>query len=110
MPARDSAHVEEFRKSLKDWVDERFISRNDLEALAMYHMYIVNLGDDQGWLYDGESYKPGRVMGRLVVKSWVQEEPFVCFISGRTYVNCVRIFLRRLAEGTAEWVPDKYRA
>lgn len=108
MGPKDNGHVEGFKESLEAWTDHRFVSREDIEALAMFVMYIVNLADAGGWLYRGHSFRMGVGLSTLVVKAMLDDTAVVCFVSGKTFVNCVRIFLRKLDEDVVEWRQDKY--
>lgn len=110
MDAMDNGHVGEFKKALDTWTDQRFVSRKDIEALAMFSVYLVNLSEANDWVYDGHSFKVALPLSTLVVRGHVGGSAMVCFISGRTFTNCARIFLRRLAEDELEWRVDKYRA
>lgn len=109
MATRENGHLVQFEESLSDWVDERFLSRKDLRALAMFSMYLVNLADDDGWLYCGHSWKESQYLGCLVVKSVVDKVPSVAFTSAKTYTASVGIFLRKLEHGDVIWQKDKYR-
>lgn len=102
-------HLEQFRAALEGWTDERFISRDEIEAVAMFNMYLVNLLEDAGATYDGHSLRIGTPMCLLVVRGSLDGIPHVVFSSGRTPIACVRIFLRKLEEGLLEWTPDKFR-
>ncbi|GAG66854.1 unnamed protein product, partial [marine sediment metagenome] len=75
MDPRDTQHVAEFRKAAQAWTDERFLSRKELESLAMFGLYLVNLADADGWQYDGHSWKQAPGMGCLVVKATVDNIP-----------------------------------
>lgn len=108
MDPRNSEHVERFRTQLETWQDGRFISREAIESLAMFSLYLVNLADADGWVYVGHSFKRGVGLSKLVIKAMLDEQPVVSFISGRTLVSCITIFLRRMEEKSVEWHPDKY--
>lgn len=110
MSARDSEHLLQFRKSLQDWRDERFLTKQTLDDLAMYNLYLVNLADEDGWAYDGHSLSIGSPMSRLVTRGTHEGVPHVVFTSARTTAGCMRIFLRKMTEGTLEWRKDKYRS
>lgn len=110
MAAKDSEYLAEFRKSLEGWTDERMISRDDLEALTMFNMYIVNLASDDGWVYNGHSLNYTQVNSRLVVRGTIDGIPHVVFSSGRTPMGCVRAFLRKMDEGWLEWSVDRFRS
>lgn len=109
MTAKDNGHVVEFRKSLADWTDERMITRQQLDDLAMFFLYLVNLADEDGWVYDGHSMKMAATVCCLTVRSTIDGIPHVVFSSGRTPTACVRAFLRKMDEGWLEWVVDKFR-
>lgn len=109
MVSRDNGHLGQFEIALKDWTDERFVSREQIRALSMFNMYLVNLSEEDGWQYDGHSWKQGNPIGCLVVKATMDGAPVVVFTSARTTINGVVIFLRKLEQGLLEWRPDKYR-
>lgn len=110
MAAMDNQHVAGFHEALAGWTDHRFISREDLESIAMFDMYLVNLLDLRGRAYYGHTYTQKGKMGCLVVKADYEGTPQVVFVNGRTYPACIRIFLRRLQAGAQDWRKDKYRA
>lgn len=109
MAAKDNGYLEQFRKSLEGWTDERMISRTQVWAAAMFFLYIVNLSEADGWVYDGHSMKVGVPMCTLTVKAHIEGAPYVVFTSARTTMGCVRVFIRKLEEGLLEWRPDQYR-
>lgn len=109
MGARDNQHVEAFREALDGWTDQRFATREEIEALCMFNLYLVNLAEADGWVYDGHSLNVGSPMCRLVVRGTHDGIPHVVFTSGRTPTACVRIFLRKLDEGWLEWSVDRFR-
>lgn len=108
MDPRNTEHVEEFKRSLAAWSDTRFLSRDELETLATFVMYLVNLAEHDGWVLRGHSWKESEQMGCLVVKGTQDGLPVVAFTSARTAVSGMRIFLRKLEGEFLEWVPDKY--
>ena len=101
--------IDKFRESLDGWIDERFVTRADLWALAMLSVYIVNLSEQDGWVYDGHSFKVGTPMCCLTVKATIDGIPQVVFTSGRTHTGCVRAFITKLEQGLLEWRNDRYR-
>lgn len=110
MDPRETEYVERFETSLAGWTDERFVSRDQIRALAMFSLYLVNLAEYGEWSYYGHSYKATQPLGVLVVKATMDEAPVVCFTSARTFCSCVRIFLRKLESDLVEWRPDQYRS
>lgn len=104
----DLEHVVRFDEALKGWTDHRFLSAADIRVLAMFNMYLVNLGEADGWLYRGHSWKESTPLGCLVVKAIVDDVPSVVFTNARTTISGMRIFLRKLEGSFLEWVPDKY--
>lgn len=109
MDPSDTEYVKAFRKSLEGWTDHRFVTAEQIEDLAMFHLYLVNLAEADGWAYHGHSVTEGTPMCRLVVRGAVDGTPSVVFTSGRTTMGCVRTFLRKMKEGWLEWSVDKYR-
>ena len=109
MDAMNTPHLVEFRKSLQGWTDERFASKRDIEGLAMFSLYLVNLAEADGWHYDGHSFKMKSPMSTLVVRATIDDIPHVVFSSGRNHTACVRAFMRKLEEGWLEWVVDRFR-
>lgn len=105
----DRPYLKEFWSSLEAWGDQRMVTREELFALATFNMYIVNLAEEDGWVYCGHSYKAGLVMGTLVVKAYQDELPVVVFTSARSPTRCMIVFLRKLEAGVLEWREDKYR-
>lgn len=106
---KDNPYLAEFRQALEVWTDERMITREQLWALSMFFLYLVNLSEEDGWDYDGHSMKVGSPMCTLTVKAHLEGIPYVVFTSGRTTISCVRVFIRKLEEGLLEWRPDQYR-
>lgn len=104
-----SEYIENFRAALEAFTDERFASRQDLYDLAMFHLYLVNLAENDGWQYDGHSWKESAGLGCLVVKATVDGIPSVVFTNAHSSTIGIRIFLRKLDAGILEWVKDRYR-
>lgn len=100
--------LEGFRQALSSWTDERFVSRDDVWALAVFGTYLVNLADGDGWQYRGHSFRVKDPMCTLVVRAYIDDIPHVVFSSGRTYTACIRAFLRKLEGGYLDWVVDRY--
>lgn len=109
MTAKDSEYLEQFTESLADWTDERFITRDQIGALAKFNLYLVNLAEEDGWSYSGHSLKMGTPMCCLVVKAYIEDAPVVVFTSARSPTGCVVTFMRKLDQGLLEWRDDQYR-
>lgn len=105
---RDTEHVTEFQRSLQEWADSRFLSRDQVETLAMFVMYLVNLAEHDGWTLRGYSWKEADYLGCLVVKATRDGVPLVAFTSAKTAINGMRIFLKKLEGDFVEWTKDKY--
>lgn len=109
MPAMRNSHLDGFRESLEGWTDERMVTKEDLWAMAMFNLYIVNLAEADGWHYYGHSFKNSQPLAVLVVKATLDDLPVVVFTSGRDTMGCIRIFIRKLEQGLLEWTKDKFR-
>ncbi len=108
MDPMDTEHVKVFEQSLLDWTDSRFLTREQLRVVAMFTMYLVNLGEADGWSLRGYSWKESSYMGCLVVKATVNDLPQVVFTSAMTPISGMGIFLRKMKADCLEWIPDKY--
>lgn len=102
-------HLEAFGQALAEWTDARFVSSDQIRAMAMFHLYLVNLAEDDGWEYDGHSFKIGAPMCTLTVKATIGGVPQVVFTSARTSIACVVVFVRKLEGELLEWRDDRYR-
>lgn len=110
MDPMDSQHVERFGEALEEWTDQRFVTREQIHDLAMFTVYLVNLAEGAGWTYDGHSLSLGNPTSRLVVRGTVKGVPSVVFTSGRTTMECIHVFMRKMKADLMEWTPDKFRA
>ena len=105
----NSKRLGDFGKVADEWTDERFLSRQDLKDLYAFVVLMVNLAESDDWQYDGHSLKIGTPMSMLTVRGTVDGIPHVVFTSGRTTMECIRTFVRKLGEGWLEWRVDRYR-
>lgn len=101
-------YVTQFDDSLEGWTDERFITRRQVRALAMFSLYLVNLAEEGGWRYTGHSFRDSEYMALLVVKGVVDGIPSVVFTNAKTYTSCVEVFLRKLGAEQLEWREDRF--
>lgn len=109
MVSSENPHLAALDAALDGWTDERFASRIQVESLCMFSLYLVNLAEDDGWVYDGHSFKVATPMSVLTVKATIDGTPQVVFTSGRTHTGCIVAFVRKLREGWLEWRPDQFR-
>lgn len=80
----------------------------DLQTEHMFSTYIVNLLEDRGLHWRGQSVKNQGWSVLLVVKVARDSLPLVGFFTERTTTHCMRLFLKKLAEGTINWQKDKF--
>lgn len=88
--------------------EEGPLARDDVRVWHEFHYYNVNLLEQRGLAWRGESFKNQGWSCLLVVKVARGRIPLVAFITGEDTTGCMRIFLRQLAEGTVEWRDDKF--
>lgn len=111
MGASYDKHILAIEKAANDWGDSRFFTKDELVALYMYKKYLVNLLDDEGLEYRGESVKYGVPMVLLVVKVTRDGAGLVTFVSALNIISCYKTFIARLISDTVEWREDQfYRA
>lgn len=104
----DNPNVVGLKQWLEDWPEKRYFTAEEVYDLYMYEKYLVNLLSDVGLTYRGESVKYQTRMTLLVVKVSSKDGPMVCFINGRTSLECKGIFIEKLAIEGVEWRPDRY--
>ena len=85
------------------------LDRDDVRVWHQYHTYLVNLLEQRGYAWRGESFKNQGWAVLLVVKAAREHVPVVAFITGADTTGCMRIFLRQLEEGLVEWRQDQYK-
>lgn len=91
------------------WTDQREIERIELQALLLFSIYgpcETSQSDDP---LTGFSFRQEERQGLLVVRRLREDVHEVCFINGRTFVDCVRIYVRKWLEDTLRWYPDRFR-
>lgn len=108
MDNNNNKHLADLQASLEGWTDERFLTRKEIAIAYKINCYMVNLGDDAGIEFRGFSFRARLPLGLLVVKATIEKQSFVCFVSGRTFLTCFKIFFSRLLEDTVEWREDRY--
>jgi len=109
MDAMDNVHVAGFHEALEGWTDHRFISRDELEAVSVFCMYLVNIVEARGFTLYGHTWKKTGRLGCLVVKVDREGTPYVGFTNASTLIGSMRIFLRRMQEDSVDWRPDRFR-
>lgn len=102
-------HLEELDQELESWTLSRFITKKEMRGVYRFTKYLVNLGDANGWTYDGHSYREGTPMGLMTVRGTVDGTPMISFVSGRGLLECMGIFGDLAELDALQWRPDQYR-
>jgi hypothetical protein len=93
-------------------IEQMFESEPGLaEDLLVEHLfctYIVNLLEDAGFEWRGQSLRDQGWCVLLVMKVTRSGVPLVAFVSERNTTGCMRVFLRKLEEGAVNWQKDKF--
>lgn len=96
----------------RNLIEQTFESDPDLaEDLSVEHMfctYIVNFLEDKGYIWRGHNIRNQGWSVLLIVKAAHGDIPLVAFVSERTTTRCMRVFLRKLADGEVNWQKDKF--
>lgn len=108
MDHSNGEYLEAFVEQMEGWQDSRFVSSEEMLALATFSVYLVNLADSDGWEYVGHTFRVSSPMSLLVVKSSIAGVRHIVFTSGRTHTACVKAFLRKMEGGFLDWVPDRF--
>lgn len=92
-----------------DGTDKRYFTVRELQALYMYEKYLVNLLDEVGVSYRGQSVKYDIPVCLLVLKGTREGENIVAFVNGLSIIECKQICVRKLLDGALEWRVDKFQ-
>lgn len=107
-PYKDNKHIAALDTALGSWTDHRMVDPDWMRTVYMYNEYLVNLLDDEGVDFRGESFKYGIPMCLLVVKGTIGDKHVVSFINGLNRIGCYNTFLHQLEMGEVMWRVDKY--
>jgi len=84
------------------------LKRDDIMTYILFNEYLVNLLEAAGLYWRGQSFSNRGWAVLLVVKAAKGDTPYVGFVTERTTTACMRVFLRKLGEGSVNWKPDKF--
>lgn len=95
-----------------EWLAEALAERPTEAKDAATHMefegWLINLLEDKGLAWRGHSFKNQGWATLLVMKVAREGVPQVGFFTEQTTTGCVRVFLRKLAEGSIPWKRDQF--
>lgn len=92
----------------KELPDDGPIPRQELLDLWKWDQLKVNLLEEVGLAWRGESYKNQGWAVLMVLKVARGNTPYVVFITERTTTACVQVVLRMLGEGLLPLREDKF--
>lgn len=84
------------------------LTKDDVKVWWQWHVQIVNILEELGYYYRGESWKNQGWSTLLVLKVVLDGVPLVVFYTERDPTACMRGALRNLAAGTVAWRDDKF--
>jgi hypothetical protein len=96
-------------ETLKDWHDHRLCSKDELVAAIWYLVYGQNAFSQFGADWTGCSFSQSEETCLLVGRRVFQGDAQVCFVTGRTPMDCMRILHKRYEKDTLNWSKDKFR-
>jgi hypothetical protein len=108
MASSNTVYSDKLDKALEAVPGGCVVSAEDLKAMAMFIVYLVNLLEDHGLGYRGHSLRETGALTLLVVRATAGDDPVCCFISARTSLDCIVVFLRQLDEHRLGWRHDKF--
>lgn len=97
------------RRSLEGYNDHRLLSKDELEAVLWYVVYIFDETLKFGGDWTGVSFSQKDLIVLMVSRREYEGTPQVVFVTGRTTADCMRIFRNRFVNGTLNWFRDKFR-
>lgn len=108
MPELAEVLLERLRSIDKTYVDQRYISEQDMRLYVWFHEHlydeILNLGGEER----GYSFRQQGLNCLLVYKATFAGVRQVVFCTSTNPVSCIRSFFKRFYADTLKWVPDKY--
>lgn len=90
-------------------MDEKVLSTEDYKTLAWFFHYGQNVFSEFGMDWLGASFRQRGTRCTLAVKAIYDDAQRVAFVTGRTPMDCMRIFVRKWHQGTVSWYLDKYQ-
>lgn len=91
-----------------EYKDNRVLSQLEHRCLVWYFLYLQNVLSQFGLEYKGSVFRQGEAQCLLVTKAYRGATQLVAYTSGRTTIDCVRIFVRKWHDDSLEWFPDRY--
>jgi hypothetical protein len=85
-----------------------YMSKSQFRALVTLNNRMPNVLDPLGYTFVSLSFRESDSLPLLIVKVRNDEGTWICFTNGRSFFNCVVIFLRKLAENRIAWRADKF--
>jgi len=98
--------VEDVIAPVDDW---RVCSKDELVGSLWYLVYGYNEELDSGGEWSGVTFSQRDLLTLMISKRVHDGVPQVVFITGRSPMDCMRMFQRRWFEGSLNWVRDKFR-
>jgi hypothetical protein len=108
MASTPSPIIEYLRTIDAEYSDHRIVSEQEMRCLVWYFLYVQNVLSQFSMSWRGCSFRQSDdfcLLVTKVVRAGVNE---VVYTSGRTPLDCVRIFTRKWHQDTLEYVPDKF--
>lgn len=100
--------IEYLRTIDKEYRDNRVLTELEHRCLVWFFLYGQNVLSQKGMVWRGCVFRQEETSCLLVVKAGPVDTPQVGFVTGRTPIDCVRIFCRRWHDETQEWYEDKF--
>ena len=108
MASTPKAIIEYLRSIDAEYKDQRVITEQELRSLVWLFLYGTNVFSQLGRDWRGVSFRQSDETCSMVVRSGFGGVLDVAFVTGRTPIDCVRIFCRKWHNDTLAWYPDKY--
>lgn len=109
MEPMDHPGVSRVYDVVEQWKDGREITKPELAALLSFVLYGENVLSQLGRPSTGFSVRHSEWETMLTVRTCHDGVHEVVFVSGRTIVDCVRVFWKKLCADALEWRFDRYR-
>lgn len=108
MPKFPEAVLERLRSIDHTYVDQRYISEQDIRLYVWFHEHLFNEILNVGGQERGYTFRQRGETCLLIYKATFEGVHQVVFLTASTPIGCIRILFRQFYAEKLRWVSDKY--
>jgi len=104
-PERIIEYLQTIETTYKDC---RVVTQLEMRCLVWYFLYVQNVLSQFSTEWTGCVFRQSEESCLFVTKAVREGTPQVVYVTARTPIDCVRVFVRKWHNDTLEWYPDRY--